>query len=614
MKKIIPIVLIMSFFASILLLMDSNFYDVKNYPYVKIIRSSEYYKKNSNPYQVYNGLKSIENKHKVSIIKFTNFQYDNKKYFTYNVIGTAKVEKPKFFDKNIRVNIINKSFKDEKMVGFYFFTSYNKSIEKDLSSLGLSIFSYEKPKILTRISIIILDNYFLIILISLLLIRFLSNHRKKNSKNKLFLIINKNIIYIFSLVGMNIIFSLFLWFFSDFNKVQEIVCYYVFLSVIIILFIEIINLLFFYIKYNKLYIFVTKKYYSLCYFIGQSIVITLLYFCLLNLNTMTVEIYLHFINNPLKYVSKYSTTDLTSFNPTFYEGIKKSNSYYEDYLKKQNNIIISAYNVGYEFRSDNFNPYTGNSFLTTSKFFETQKIRDNKGKIFSFREYRRKNEIDIIIPFNKKKSKERIKKEYAKWMAFISDIPVQKLKINIHYSLDNQIIYSYGYQNSLRSLRMKTPVIMVVNPSALNNDEIVSLLSNRFITYRKGSETINHDDLSMYFMEINNIKNLMQGQSLQILIKWSSLALSLILLIMILIRKRNTTIEVLDKLIYFFFYLTFIVIIFQFNIISFVCISLIMIYILFSDHLKKKECPCRESIVRKLTAKFPGTNEGTNPH
>lgn len=45
MKKIIPIVLIMSFFASILLLMDSNFYDVMNYPYVKIIRSSEYYKK-----------------------------------------------------------------------------------------------------------------------------------------------------------------------------------------------------------------------------------------------------------------------------------------------------------------------------------------------------------------------------------------------------------------------------------------------------------------------------------------------------------------------------------------------------------------------------------------
>lgn len=561
---------------------DYNFYDLKGYPEIKIIKVSENQQIDNNSNEIYCGLKNIENKYNIDIIKFTNFKYRNKYNYIYNYIGSSGLKIQKYFNKNINLKVERKQLKGDKLAGFYFFSDYNKSIEKDLISLGLSISDFEKPNILIRICNTILECYFQVIFFTLIIYCLLKIITNKTF-NFSFLFEKNKKIYVVLLTVLNFFFIDILWVYNKCSNFFEFVRYYLFLGVTLITLFILLDYIFYkFFKKNKISILLNKLDTQL-YLFGKSIGLLLLYFVIINFTTVSEELYLQYLNNPLKSVENMTTADLSSFTPQSINGGENTNNYYIKYLNSQSDVIISAYNVGYQYSENNYDPYSGNSFLTSPKYFETQKVLDYKDNVFLFDNKRKNNEVDLIIPFHLKNNQSKIIYKYKMWMSFISDIPVEKLNIQIHYSKDNQHVYSYGYQNSILALKMNSPVIMVVKPEALNGDEIVSLLSNRFISYNNIQKYKNDNGLSRYFIEINKIKNLMSEESYSLLVSWLILLISIFLLLNLFIFEVYEKVEILDELIWYIFSLTIIILFFNFRKFPFMIISCLIIYTLFRN-------------------------------
>ncbi|MBL3716253.1 hypothetical protein GHK52_05415 [Lactococcus garvieae] len=302
---------------------------------------------------------------------------------------------------------------------------------------------------------------------------------------------------------------------------------------------------------------------------------------------MNTEIYLSYIKNPITSVKQYSTADLTSFSPEFYYGKKKTDNYYKEFISKQNNVILSVYNIGYDFNKNNYEPYSGNSLLVSPNYFDTQKFRDYKGKEFKFTENKRSNAVSIIIPIDQKLNEEKIKKEYAQWMTFISDIPLKKLDISIYYSKEWQDVYSYAYQNNMYSLKISSPVIMVINPVALNAEHISAYMSNRFISFIPNQEFNSSQYYRSYFAEISQIKTLIGNQFLTDMLKWISLILSIYFLALAIPVKSFIQVDITDRLIWNVLTLTLVILMLPFEMPAIFGIIFLMLYLNTQASLKK---------------------------
>lgn len=585
--------MVLCFTVTFFLMNDSDYFKLKGYNIGKVVNSAEKYKKSDNPYKLTDEIINIKKKYNVDIVKFTNFKKDNYIHHQFTYFDSKKnFNNYKCFNKKMLVSQQSKKIEDKNIVGIYLFSTFNKDIEKALSNLGLTVTDYKVPPITQRITLIIYENYFYILLFVLLIYTLILAY-KLSSDELIFSELVKKIIpnkfYIIFLSTLNIIFLIYLWLYNQWSNILQFIGYYICFSIISILVFIFLFFFMFSIFKNK---YVTKLKNILdvhFYLFVQSICIFILYLILLLFSSVNNEIYLSYIKNPLNSVKQYTTTDLTSFSPEFYTGERKVNNYYKNFISNQKDIIISAYNVGYSFKTNNYDPYSGNSFLVSPKYFDTQIIHDNKGNIFKFNETKENNTVRLIIPFNKKSDEEKIKEKYTKWMNFISGIPTKKLNVKIFYSKDNQYCYSYGYQNDIKSLKLKSPVIMVINPMSLTAEETATLMSNRFISFIQTSNPKQAKYYNSYFAEINQLKYLISSQSHIWLVKWITLVLILILLSLIILKIDFFYTNTLDRLIWNIISLTFIIYFFPFKIYSYLIIIVLMFYLFFKSKFKKNK-------------------------
>lgn len=579
MKKIIFTLMILSSCITFLLLNDSSYLKVNDYKIGKTITASENFKADTNPYKVYDGLKNIETKYNVKIIKVTNFHNDNNIEYNINTIGHSDFNQQAIFNKDIKVTATNEKIQDRNILGIYYFSDYNNSIENSLLDLGLISTNYEFMPIARKLILILYDSYIYIVLIILMIftVKISYTHSKsKKSMAERFFLNRENKLFIILLLFFHLALLYSLWLYNQWHEILKFIILYIMFSVSAIVLLSAVYIIFYNVFSKKYAKRLHNKFTMQFYLFFQSICIIFLYLLLVMFSSVISEIYLGHFNNPLQTVSQYSTTDLTSFNPGFYDGEKKVNDFYKKFISKQDNIILSAYNIGYDFSKNNYDPYSGNSLLTSPKYFETQSIKDYRGKPLKFSDIG-KNKINIIIPTNQKYNTEKIKEEYTNWMSFISDIPVKKLDVNIYYSQEKQDIYSYGYQNSIRSLKLKSPVIMVINPMALSPDVLASFMSNRFVSFKLNTGLNSIPNYTSYFARISKINYLMKEDLLIVIVRGMSLLLTLNIIILLMKEKINMKVTITDRLIWYVFTLTLIILMLPFEKYSMILILVLMI-------------------------------------
>lgn len=78
---------------------------------------------------------------------------------------------------------MTQKIEDKDIIGIYYFTDYNSSIDKELSYLGLATVNYEIRPTSQRILLIIYEHYFYISFITLLIfvMKFSSISRDRRS-------------------------------------------------------------------------------------------------------------------------------------------------------------------------------------------------------------------------------------------------------------------------------------------------------------------------------------------------------------------------------------------------------------------------------------------------
>lgn len=579
MKKIIFTLMILSSCITFLLLNDSSYLKVNDYKIGKTITASENFKADTNPYKVYDGLKNIETKYNVKIIKVTNFHNDNNIEYNINTIGHSDFNQQAIFNKDIKVTATNEKIQDRNILGIYYFSDYNNNIEHSLLDLGLISTNYEFMPIARKLILILYDSYIYIVLIILMIftVKISYTHSKsKKSMAERFSLNGENKLFIILLLFFHLALLYSLWLYNQWHEILKFIILYIMFSVSAIVLLSAVYIIFYNVFSKKYAKRLHNKFTMQFYLFFQSICIIFLYLLLVMFSSVISEIYLGLFNNPFQTVSQYSTTDLTSFSPGFYDGEKKVNDFYKEFISKQDSIILSAYNIGYDFSKNNYDPYSGNSLLTSPKYFETQSIKDYRGKPLKFSDVE-KNKINIIIPTNQKYNTEKIKEEYTNWMSFISDIPLKKLVVNIYYSQEKQDIYSYGYQNSIRSLKLTSPVIMVINPMALSPDVLASFMSNRFVSFKLNTGLNSIPNYSSYFARISKINYLMKEDLLIVIVRGMSLLLTLYIIILLMKEKINMKVTITDRLIWYIFTLTLIILMLPFEKYSMILILVLMI-------------------------------------
>ncbi|MCI1171877.1 hypothetical protein N4G37_01110 [Enterococcus faecalis] len=149
---------------------------------------------------------------------------------------------------------------------------------------------------------------------------------------------------------------------------------------------------------TKIIVGLTRKFNVQLFLFAQTIVLLLLYILFSALVPVANEIYLSYIKNPISAVNNYTTVDLTSFSPEFYIGTQKMEKDYKDFLMNHEDIILSAYNVGYDFNQQNYDPYSGNSLLVSPSYFNKSKIKSTEGSLFEVKNFEKRADATIIIP------------------------------------------------------------------------------------------------------------------------------------------------------------------------------------------------------------------------
>ena len=581
--------MILSSCITFLLLNDSSYLKVNDYKIGKTITASENFKADTNPYKVYDGLKNIETKYNVKIIKVTNFHNDNNIEYNINTIGHSDFNQQAIFNKDIKVTATNEKIQDRNILGIYYFSDYNNNIEHSLLDLGLISTNYEFMPIARKLILILYDSYIYIVLIILMIftVKISYTHSKsKKSMAERFSLNRENKLFIILLLFFHLALLYSLWLYNQWHEILKFIILYIMFSVSAIVLLSTAYIIFYNVFSKKYAKRLHNKFTMQFYLFFQSICIIFLYLLLVMFSSVISEIYLGLFNNPFQTVSQYSTTDLTSFNPGFYDGEKKVNDFYKEFISKQDNIILSAYNIGYDFSKNNYDPYSGNSLLTSPKYFETQSIKDYRGTPLKFSDVE-KNKINIIIPTNQKYNTEKIKEEYTNWMSFISDIPVKKLVVNIYYSQEKQDIYSYGYQNSIRRLKLTSPVIMVINPMALSPDVLASFMSNRFVSFKLNTGLNSIPNYTSYFARISKINYLLKEDLLIVIVRGMSLLLTLYIIILLMKEKINMKVTITDRLIWYIFTLTLIILMLPFEKYSMILVLILMMYMLMKKIVRK---------------------------
>lgn len=588
MKKLTLLIMILSFSIIFVLFNDSDYFKLKDYPVAKIITNSDSYKPDEDMHKVYSKLIEIEKKHGIDIIKFTKFKINNRIQYEFNHIGDNSLDSPDFFNREIVSTELKKGIKDENMVGIYYFTEYTDSINKDLTSIGLSIMDSSDPSIFRRIFGIIYDNYFYLLILSLILyIVKLSYSRQKNRLLVMDFVSfkwaeKKFIILVFFL---NLFFLMLLRVYNSWALIIEFLFYYAILFFCITIFFIVVYTGLQQIFKLKFFKNIDNRISYILFLMSRFTCFLFIYVSLLSLAPATGEVYLSYVKRPLESVSEYNVVDLTSYSPEFYYGTKNIENDYKDFIIKQKDVVLSAYNVGYDFHKNNYDPYSGNSLLVSPNYFDVTTVKDYKGKKIKFTKIGSDSEIYLIIPISQKKNSDRIQKMYTEWANFLTDIPVEKLEIKLSYSEDGQNVYSYGFQSNTSGLTLESPIIMVINPKVLSADQVTAFLSNRFFAYKPDSQFDKDEIYKSYFAEMSKIKYLVNFYSLVWLIRWINILVSVCVVVLLLMRiQENSQVKLVDLLIVDVVTLTLINILFPFN----NCSYFILIFLMMYYYIKRK--------------------------
>ncbi|EOH1637220.1 hypothetical protein ACLSNP_002495 [Enterococcus faecalis] len=582
MKKIMFMLMLISFSITFMLFNDAEFFKMDGYPNRKIISTTEAYKKNEDQYSLYSNLIKIERKNNVSIVKFDSLKKDNNIYYEFNSVGESHLEPQKFFNKKIYTSYLSRKVEDKDITGIYYFSNFNSSIEKEIANLGLIAIDNQNISTAKKILLIIYDSYIYLLILTLLIYTIkISYKRSQEDSNRqrsdsLQLLTKKNV---FLLSGIQAVILGVLWIYNGWNNLVEFLYYYGMLFVFGCALFSVIYVIFSRILQTKGIIKLTRKFNVQLFLFTQTIVLLLLYIVFSAFVPVAYEIYLSYIKNPISVVSNYSTVDLTSFSPEFYFGTKKIEKDYKDFLMNHEDIILSAYNVGYDFNQQNYDPYSGNSLLVSPSYFNKSKIKSKEGPVFEVESFEKRADATIIIPFKQRGNIDKIKKAYTEWLNFLTNIPLEEISMNVLYSQDDQNIYSYAYQNSINDLKLKSPAILVVDPYKLTNEQIRSFMTNRFFVFKNEKNPSNGEIYQSYFAEMSKIKILVENGSVIWLIRGIVLLISLCLLLVIEITKKVSKFSLIDTLIWNVITLTVIKLIFPIEKIPYIIIVLLMIYL-----------------------------------
>lgn len=248
-------------------------------------------------------------------------------------------------------------------------------------------------------------------------------------------------------------------------------------------------------------------------------------------------------------VKDYDVIDVSAFIPEYYYGTNKVEENIKEIVDSKDEVILSAFNRGYRYLNDNYDPYSGNSFLVSPNYFNKIEVRDSKKNIIKFDDILDKSKITIIIPNKAKQYSEELTKKYVEWASFISDVSVAELNVTIKYSDNNQDLYSFGFQDNISELVLHDPVILVVNPELLNAEQTVSLISSRFLIFQKLSKVISTNKDKKYFQEINKIGYVEKKYKDVLTFNFVFLTLLITLVFSNLIVRRIERLYIIDTLI-----------------------------------------------------------------
>lgn len=578
--------MIISFLLAFIAFNDTDNPKLNGYPFEKILTNSNSYIPDKKPDKIYSGLLNIEKRYHVKMVKFSSINENNKVVYKFNSLENEQITRIGYFNRNIDVQYQSEKFEDKDALGMYFFSKYNKNIENDLSKLGLSSSNYSFVPVWKRILSVINGTYFyiffLMLVIIILKVKFIIPPKRitRISRHPIFF---NNTFYLILILLLNTALLGLLWVYNNWSEILNFIFYYV-----TILLSEVLLV---YLIYYVIYLMLNIKIFNIVHFkVKVPFLLIVQYFCSIVLYILLIifsksacELYLSFVHSPLKSISNYSTVDLSYFNSSFYIGDEKYNNDCKDFISKQENVILSAYNVGYSFVENNYDPYSGNSLLVSNNFFNEQTIKDNHGNSLKLKDNASNNSISIIIPNKEKNNTQKLKSLYMKWMNFLTNVPTNKLNVHILYSQDNQIIYSNAYQGSVQGLALKSPVIMVINPKALTSEESAAYLSNRFFWFTNEKKSIKQMDFDKSIGAVSKMKYLVIESSITWIFTFINLLFSIIFLIIFLIKLTKEKVFVIDRLIWSFISLITITIFLPTNFYSYAFLILIYLYLLLKD-------------------------------
>lgn len=570
MKKILFILSILSFLISFYIFNDSDNILFKNNKNIKILDIYNLEETNEDTAYFFNNLNTYTKKYDISMIRVDTFERNNTLEQKITIINDKNININFPFNPKVKQEHVSYSnFQTQDIRGTYFISGNSDLLIENLKSLQVKyqIKNYSilnniitSPKLQSAIPIIILIFVILLIFMILNMLRINKTYFLKKidgiSSLSIFLAELK-INSIYFIIYNTIFILLAITFLSVYNNKIEIFSYlFVTISFSTIFFLILNCMLFSTTFFNKLGLYEnsqhsvkkTKIFNLFIYFSRMIFAILIIFILQISINTLkTIDKIQDFY--PWFDLKNYVSIDISSKIP-------QDEIYYNDLIEKtheviskEDNLLLSSYNKGFEFKDNNYSPNDGNAMIISNNYLDYVSVADKDNtRIFSNNSIFGEFKYNILVPemYKKNKQIESLINEYTDWINFITNSPVSIDQIHIEYIKNNQQTISFAFDNDINELCLKNATLLVMNPKFLSPEFMFSYLSNRYIQVVPSNvffKNLEKNNLDKYFFSITNtINHILKVISnekkilIQTLILLSLLLFSIIILEILLIQ------------------------------------------------------------------------------
>ncbi|MEI5992386.1 hypothetical protein A5881_003942 [Enterococcus termitis] len=247
-------------------------------------------------------------------------------------------------------------------------------------------------------------------------------------------------------------------------------------------------------------------------------------------------------------VTDYNLMDISSMIPQDDIGYNSVAERIKAVLSQEDNIILSAYNKGYNYGNTDVNPETGNSMIINKNYLKFSNIKDQfEERISSDQINFESLDCVLIIPKMYASHIEKIKEDYKQWYQFLTNTNIE-VRMKIIYELDNQTTNAYSFDENVDELFQKNAIHFVIDEKKLSQDIYLSFLSSRFFLVASSKEldsSLKENNLDKYFFTISKIGNLIQLElAKKMMIITYTIIISFLLLLL------SISLDIIDLLLY----------------------------------------------------------------